>query len=102
MIAKSMLRMLWACAEPTNAVWDTLQHIFSWRSPCLWRHVRAHMLADPINHTRWKHKWRWHNRGCAWDKLASEWVAAEDWTEERDRCMSKMDMRDFVEVEAPP
>ena len=28
----------------------------------------------PNNHTRWKHKWRWHDRGCVWDKRASEWA----------------------------
>ena len=39
------------------------------------------MILDPNNHTRWKHKLEWHNRGCVWDKVASEWAVAEDWSE---------------------
>ena len=31
--------------------------------------------------TRWKHKWRWHNRGCVLDKIASDWARVEEWTE---------------------
>ena len=30
------------------------------------------MKHDSYNHTRWKHMWGWHTRGCVWDKLASE------------------------------
>ena len=33
----------------------------------------TNMKVDPKNHTRWKHTWGWHNRGCVWDKIASEW-----------------------------
>ena len=25
-----------------------------------------HEKKDPCNQTRWKDKWRWHNRGCVW------------------------------------
>ena len=29
-------------------------------------------------HTQWKRKWGWHNRGCVWDKVATEW-AGDAW-----------------------
>ena len=41
------------------------------------------MMLDPSNHTRWKHKWRWHNRGCVWDKTTSERSGVEDWSEKK-------------------
>ena len=43
------------------------------------------MERDPGNHTKWKHKWRWHNRGNVWDKIAKEWADEEDWMRARDR-----------------
>ena len=49
------------------------------------------MKEDPSNHTRWKHQWRWHNRGCVWDKIASEWAGAEDWRDNRRRRGSTWD-----------
>ena len=30
------------------------------------------MERDPENHTRWKHKWRWHSGGNLWDKIDTE------------------------------
>ena len=37
-------------------------------------------MVDPTNHhSRWKHAWRWHNRGCVWDERASEWTGADAW-----------------------
>ena len=33
---------------------------------------KRNMKVDPLNnHTRWKHKIGWQNRGCVWDKIAS-------------------------------
>ena len=29
------------------------------------------MKEDPENRIRWKRKWRWHNRGNVWDKIAT-------------------------------
>ena len=43
------------------------------------------MERDPGNHTRWKHNWRWHNRGYVWDKIATEWAGEEDWMRARKR-----------------
>ena len=37
----------------------------------------------PNDHTRWKHKFGWHNRGCVWDKIASEWRVKQDWHNKR-------------------
>ena len=50
------------------------------------------MMVDTNKHTRWTHRWRWHNRGCVWAKLASEWAGDEDWAE----MTSAVDMREFV------
>ena len=88
---------VWACDQRPNAVLVTLGHVFSWRSTRWWKNTKAlNMMVDPNNRTRWTHKRRWHNRGRVWDRLASEWAGAEDWTEKRKRCGSNMDMRDFV------
>ena len=53
-----------------------------------WREVRIggnvnalNILVGPCNHTRWKHKWGWHYRGCVWDPVASGRAGDEDWTE---------------------
>ena len=51
-------------------------------------------LTQTTIHTRWKHKWGCHNWGCVWDKIASEWVGAEEWCEKK--CGSGIDKRDFV------
>ena len=34
---------------------------------------------DYENHTRWRHKWEWHNRGHVLDKIAADWAGKEDW-----------------------
>ena len=34
-------------------------------------------MVDSTDHTKWKRKWRWHNRGCVWDKTASEWAGVK-------------------------
>ena len=44
---------------------------------------KRNMKVDPNNHTRWKHKIGWHNRGCVWDKIASEWSGKHDWSSKR-------------------
>ena len=53
------------------------------------------MENDPY-HTRRKHKWRWHTRGCVWDKLATEWAGDEDWTSKRTKCQAPEDKKRFV------
>ena len=35
------------------------------------KYDRPEYYGGPNNQTRWKHKWRWHTRGCAWDMIAS-------------------------------
>ena len=37
---------------------------------------------------RWKHMWRWHNRCCVWDKVATEWVRDEECISKRVRCQT--------------
>ena len=56
-----------------------MQHLFAWEEDVVVeKYEGVKMLVDPHNHTRWKHHWRWHNRGCVWDKLASEWTGDVD------------------------
>ena len=73
--------MGWIGDTRPNAVGDT------WRSTVWWINTRAlGMMAGPNNHTRWKDKWVWHNRGCVLDKIASEWAWVEDCSKTRKRC----------------
>ena len=37
-------------------------------------HKQLKCKMTPYNHTRWKHRWCWHNRGCVWDKMLSVFV----------------------------
>ena len=53
------------------------------------------MNNDPKNHTRWKHMWGWHNRGCVWDKVAAEWAGKEDLTSKSARCQASEDKKRF-------
>ena len=54
------------------------------------------MKRDPENHTRWRHKWRWHNRGNVWDKIATDWTGKEDWVREREVKSTLVDKYKFV------
>ena len=54
------------------------------------------MERDLENHTRWKHQWRWHNRGNVWDKIATEWAGKEDWTGARTMKSTLADEYKFV------
>ena len=54
------------------------------------------MRGDPNNHTRWKHKLAWHNRGCVWDKIASGWSGKEEWSIEKKKCHTAEDKRDLL------
>ena len=63
--------MGWACDPKRNAVLTALKHAFEWRSTKRWQNTKAiEMTNDPFNHTRWKHTWGLHNRGCVRDKVA--------------------------------
>ena len=54
------------------------------------------MERDPANHTRWKHKWSWHNRCNVWDEVGTEWVDEEDWMTARERKNTQDDKYQFV------
>ena len=85
-IAESMWRaMVWVCDQRPNTVIDTLKHVFKWRSTKWWQSTKAiEMKKDPYNFTRWKHMWSWHNRGCVWDTVATNWACDEDWACKRE------------------
>ena len=54
------------------------------------------MERDSENHTRWKHKWRWHNRGNVCYKIATEWAGEEDWLRARNMKSTLDDKYQFV------
>ena len=37
--------------------------------------------------------WGWHNRGCVWGNVASEWAGKEEWSRKRKRCQTTEDER---------
>ena len=48
--------------------------VYRWRSTRWWHSLKTEMMErDPENHTRWTHKWTWHNRGNVWDNIATDW-----------------------------
>ena len=64
--------MEWICDQLPNAVMQSLNHVFVWRSTVWWKNTKAlNRMVDRDTHTRWKHKWSWHNRGCVWHKIAN-------------------------------
>ena len=66
------------CDERSNAVIDTLNSVHRWRRTKWWQSTQAKgMRDDPCDHSRWKHKWAWHNRGNVWDKIATDWAGKE-------------------------
>ena len=89
MIAGNMWSAMgWTCDSNPNAVDVEVRR---------WPNTKArNMTVDPTNHTRWKHKWWWHNRGCVWDKIASERAGQEEWSNKRRRCQNSVDKRACV------
>ena len=69
-----MKRLQKVCGGPwdgfvikSNAVIYSLKKVYKWRSTRWWHSLQTRMMKnDSENHTRWKHKWRWHNRGHTW------------------------------------
>ena len=68
-IAENLWRAMgWVCDQRPNAVVASLKQVFRWRSSQWWHATHTEgMRDDPMNHTRWKHNWKWHNRGNVWD-----------------------------------
>ena len=97
-IAESMWRaMVWACDERPYVVINTLKQVLRLRSTKWWQSTQASgMKSDPDNHTRWKHKCGWHNRGCVSNKLATEWSGKKDWTSKRAICHAFEDKKRFA------
>ena len=54
------------------------------------------MKEDPCNLARWKHKQWWHNRGCVWDTLATDWSSKEDWISKGKKFYALEDKTTFV------
>ena len=97
-IAESMWRAMgWECDERTNAVIDSFYSVFRRRSTRWWQSTQTKMMKDdPCNHTKRKHKWRWHNRGNVWDKIATDWAGKEDWMSPRKKRYALADETQFV------
>ena len=69
-----------------------LKSFFKCRSTRWWQSTQAKGTKDdPCNHTRWKQRWAWHNRGCVWDKIATDWACKTDWMSERKKFFSLTD-----------
>ena len=84
-IAESMWRAMgWVCDEKSNAVINSLKKVYRWRSTRWGHSLQTEMMErDCQNHTRWKHRWEWHNRGNVSDKVATDWAGKEDWMRTR-------------------
>ena len=98
-IAERMWRAMgWVCDGRSNAVIDTLKkRSIDGEARDRWHSLQTEMMErDPENHTRWKHKWGWHNRGNVWDKIATDWAGREDWTRERKVKSTLDDLYKFV------
>ena len=97
-IAESMWRdMGWVCYQRPDTVVASLQQVFRWRSSQWWHTAQTEgMRDDPLNHTGWKHKWNWHNRGNVWDNMSSDWAGEEDWISKRLDKTSSADKKEFV------
>ena len=54
------------------------------------------MKEDPENRKKWKRKWRWHNRGNVWDKMATFWAGKEDWMIARKKQNSSEEKYKFI------
>ena len=77
-IAESMWRdMGWVCDGRLDAVINTLKQVLKMQ-----KHEMVAVHAGIWNEKRPvpPDKCGWHNRGCVWDKIATEWAVKEDWT----------------------
>ena len=90
----------WADTGKKNAVLMTRERLFAWRSTPWWKH-KSIEYEDAKNHKSWKHKWDWHNWGCVWSKIPSEWSGEEEWGTKRRRCQCEADKWDLVDVKHP-
>ena len=93
-----MKQLLKACGDQRpETITDSLKQAFRWRSSRWWYTTQTEgMRDDPMNHTNWKHKWKRHNRGNVWDKIASDWAGTEDWINKRKNKTSVADKTEFV------
>ena len=58
-----------------------------WRSTGRCRDRKAEVMArDPTNSTKWKHMWRFHNRGVVWYTPFAKWCGSgEEWHKKMQR-----------------
>ena len=76
---------------------NSQKKVYKLRSTRWWHSLQTEMIErDAGNHTRWKHKWRWHNRGNVWDRIATDWAGEEDWMRARRRKNTLEDKYQFV------
>ena len=78
--------MGWAFDEHSKAVINSLNKSLKVEKyETVARPADKNVERDPGNHTRWKHKCEWHNRGNVLDKIATEWAGEENWMRARKR-----------------
>ena len=55
------------------------------------------MRVDPMNASRWKHTWGFHNKGVGWDTPMARWAGVgEDWVQEVTTHLPNEDDVNFV------
>ena len=54
------------------------------------------MGDDPMNHTKWKHTWKWHIRASVWDKIATDWAGDDDWISKKNKTSSTDKTYEYV------
>ena len=63
----------WAICDGDVCIVKALRSILGWRTTTWWRRRSAwRMATDPIDITRWKHKFGFHNRRVQWDTPTSK------------------------------
>ena len=71
--------MTWATYDGEVLVMMALRSILGWRSAAWWWNRSAWcMKTDPMNVTRWKHKFGFHNRGVMRDIPMATWAREEN------------------------
>ena len=67
--------MAWASCDGDVLVMNAPRSTLRWQMSTWWRNRSAWcMRADPINVSRWKHKWCFHNVGVVWDTPMARWA----------------------------
>ena len=66
----------WANYDGHVPVVKAPRSVLRWRATAWWRTKSAWgVRVDPMNVSRWKHTWGFHDRGVVWDAPTAQWGA---------------------------